>query len=408
MEPIPDEELVARIHCAQYGQKLKVSGKIGDDLFFRRLSAFAGTQKMQGGPSVTVPTIRNWLGSDPPVPKHNGRRFLLSYIKHLLRNDASSDVVRAEDLAAIGKYLAATLPEEGDSDGTPPTAVMEIFGAGRIQRLVNYTLEFKRSIAADFFRDADPASLFDFSYYLMYRHSTNHGDILKSFLVVKKADPRVSKHFAFNHFIWGGHPVNKHIFRECEGVILKFEKSYYLIGYNFVVKADKRRYPKQYADMRDAAKETPNGMGVLSVEYGDVDASPGLFPGLTITLGAGHQPVMARAALLHIGTRSGLGCQVSDVDVLPDEIQPNRVAGDLMDIVGRLGDMGAAKLGADLRDVVVNGKPDRARAAKLADRIVGMIDNLPAWEKTRRRRKGDPELRARGAIESYGERRPRD
>lgn len=235
---------------------------------------------------------------------------------------------------------------------------------------------------------------------------------LKSFLVVQKPVKDLRKIFVFNHFVWGGVNASytSHIFRECEGFIIKMAKAFYFIGYNYTVPADKRQEPEFYKRQRATAKWTPNGIGIIALEYDDVHASPGLFGGLTMTLAAMAQPVTSRIAMLHLGTKQSLGRIISDDIVVPGEMEPELLAEDLKITVGKLRQAGCRRFGLVLEGASSSAEWETKDSAILADRIKQMIDNTPAWEFSQYERSGRKKRRhsARGAIETFGESRPRN
>ncbi|KRQ16336.1 hypothetical protein [Bradyrhizobium manausense] len=100
----------------------------------------------------------------------------------------------------------------------------------------------------------------------MYRYSTTRGNILKSFIVIQK--PRGQGHTdTFNHFVWPREEAKIKSFRECEGFVLKFDKAFYFIGYNYEVKEIKRLYLGEYLKKRSSSKLNPNGLGLITTEY---------------------------------------------------------------------------------------------------------------------------------------------
>jgi len=196
-----------------------------------------------------------------------------------------------------------------------------------------------------------------------------------------------------------------HIFRECEGFILKLARSFYFLGYNYTVPVDKRQEPDLYRKERMTAKCSPNGMGALSFEYDDVLRSPGLFPGVTMTVGALAQPVIARVAMLHIGTRHLLGRELSDRDVAPSELPVADLARDLTETVSALKELGCSNFGMSIQQSLGAQRNSESRLSRVSESILEMIDNRPAWRRDERGRLGQA---ARGAIETFGSGRPRD
>ena len=260
-----------------------------------------------------------------------------------------------------------------------------------------------------FFRDSKRNAPDNQSYYLLYRYSTNSGEIVKTFLVIRTPMKGVRTQFTFNNFVWGGEGSAhlSHLFRECEGVILKMEKSFYFLGYNFIVPANKRLDPEIYRALRPGAKWQPNGMGVIAIEFDDIRVSPGLFGGLILTVGDMAQPVASRIALLHLGTRESLGRLVMDTDVSPGEINPEYLSSDLLRTVENMRGQGCREFGPVLREQMRRPNWNSDNLEPLARQIIAMVDNTPAWENKMELPKARPS-KARGALETFGPGRPRN
>jgi hypothetical protein len=403
---ISADQLVDEIYFARYGTRLDRNTVIGRNPLFLELSAFSKGLKGQRR-LVTVPGVRTWFKpkGEGSLPGTKGKTFLRDYLQVLLGGPNVSDVSNPDRLGEIQRFLTGNLPS-GTPDTLAELAPLDAIVATRMQYLFETSRINSRSIANDLFWDGDPADERDFSYFLVYRHSSNHGSILKSFLVLQKPDPEIFNDYGFNHFIWGGKPFNDHIFRECEGAILKLEKSYYLLGYNFSVPANKRENPKNYQMHRESSKRKPNGMGLMAFEYSDVEANPGFFGGVTMTLAASHQPVLARVALLHLGTRSGFEKEISDSDVQPTELFTRDLAKDITETIARLKQLKCKKFGMHLQKCLQAPRWAKDGASSLAHDIRAMVDNTPAWEIQRAKPKDKPV--SRGAIETFGEKRPRD
>jgi ribosomal protein L20 len=241
---------------------------------------------------------------------------------------------------------------------------------------------------------------FDQSYFLIYRHSTVNSAILKSFLVIKKPLKNGRGLFTFSHFVWGGLEFQPNIFKESQGVMLKMDKGYYWVGYNYRVHADKRNEPSEYAFQRKEARKRALAIEVITAEYDEIQLSHGLFSGLTLTSAASNQPVVARLAMLHLGTRASLSQFVSDMMVLPSEISNDGLENDIIETVTRMREAGCLHFGAAIHGIV-NKKPEVQKkiALELGRRIRKMILNLP----DRSALHGDSYLIGDGAIETYSD-----
>jgi len=408
------DEVFGLIHQAQFGEHL---GKSPNPQFFNDLSTYQKALVREGTPTISIPAIRSWLRRDRRVtPKRaEAMYFLHGYVQWVVSRKLVRDRKRKEVLVSVQRFLtrydraasfarqahgAASATIGQKSKGADPAVI------GTVQRILSVSEQNPHAITNDLFRDGDSGDQTDLSFFLMYRHSTNHGSILKSFLVCQKPDPKLLNHYGFNHFIWGGEGKGfaSHIYRECEGIILKFDKAYYFFGYNFAVSANKRRNPTEYERLRAPSREQPNGIGMLAIEYDDLNLRPGLFGGVTMTLAAAQQPVVARVALLHLGTRSGLGVTLSDHLVEPTELYPRQLADDLWKVVDKIKKLGCKRFGSHLYPLVTAKEWGKRGASNLAHEILGMIDNTPAWESKNARNisHSDRKLRGRGAIETFG------
>jgi len=143
-------------------------------------------------------------------------------------------------------------------------------------------------------------------------------------------------------------------------------------------------------------------VGLIAFEYADV--KPGLIPGLTMTLAASEQPVVARVVLLHLGTEKTFGMRVTSKShierlVEPRELALDKVAEDLRLMIDRLRNAGCTRLSEYLQAATSKRDWKKEGHKKLAKAIVTEIDNLPLWERAARPRKS---FRAHGAIERSG------
>ena len=405
-----DTEIVLEIHRLQFGKAFNPSDSVGKTTFSRALLTFS---KRVGG--VTEGTIHNWLKENPTEPNNNGKRFLLLYVHHLISDKL---IAKGMDEAAsiLEKFLKGTVWERRTGDRKVPASAASDDSIDRIviDRLGNVFSASRgngRSISNDLFNNGDPRDSRDWSYFLVYRYSTNRGELLKSFLVIQKPEPEF-KDYGFNHFVWGGKKKgqNRNVFRECEGAVLALEKAYYLVSYNFVVGVNKRTSdPNAYETARQNAKKHPIGMGLLSAEYEEITRNPGLFSGVTMTIAAGHQPVVARLAFLHLGTKTSLGCELSDRDVDLRELLPDELEGDLRSTVGRLKKKQCKTFGTHLQDEVSESSWEKKGVKGLAQKILEMIDNTPAWETVRPPRSSRRKtFKSQGALETFGPGRPRE
>jgi len=407
--------LLGEIHMLRFGQSVTY----GNGPFFQDLCVYQKSLARARKDTVSIPAIRSWLASERrSVPKRaDAMRFLSGYVRWIASKGlvAHPNAARTETIIRIlerydpveAEPSANATTEQSASEPAP--ARLDPIISATFQSIVAASNRNPRPVANDLFHNSDSRQEADHSYFLLYRYSTNEGTMLKSFLVCQKPEKGLIESYGFNHFVWGGvkHEFRQNIFRECEGLLLRFEKSYYFLGYNYVVPADKRHDPELYRELRLTSKERPNGLGLIAAEFDDIHLRPGLFGGITMTLAAANQPIAARVAFLHLGTRSRMGMEVRDTDVEPSELRIKDMATDLRGVVERLKAKGCKQFGIELELRSRRNDWSKAGCSALSKEIRDMIQNLPNWEtenakKNSKAQKRDIGSLGRGALETFG------
>lgn len=396
------ESILEPIHLIRFGTSLEYGS---DTPFFRDLSAYQRHLTSAKHNTISTPAIRSWLAATRrSVPKRlDAMKFLRGYVSWIMhRGQIAQD--QEEAVATVQRLLS----HYDEPDLVAPQSVNRAQGEEKLEPIIARTLQSiiatsnnnPRPVANDLFHNADSRAERDHSYFLLYRYSTRNGAILKSFLVCQKPERNVTTSYGFNHFVWGGTQpeFRQHIYRECEGLLLSFARSYYFVGFHYVVPADKRQDPDIYQEERRKSKRRPNGLGMIAAEYEDIHLRPGLFGGVTMTLAASGQPVLGRVAFLHLGTRSRMEIEVRDTDVEPAELRSRDLASDLKRVVDRLRRKGCKQLGLELQLRSARADWPRTGSAQLAKEIRGMVQNVPAWDDEER----NAEERGLGAIEVFG------
>jgi len=93
--------------------------------------------------------------------------------------------------------------------------------------------------------------------------------------------------------------------------------------------------------------------------------------------------------------------------VAPSELAFKDVPADLQSTIKNLQDLGCRRFGITLDEHIHQTENDEELGRALASQILLMIDNFPAWENKKPAKKRGS-LAARGAIETFGQARPRD
>jgi hypothetical protein len=413
---MPDVDILSQLYEIQFDEPCDL----------RKLSRFHApmldyrlTLARSGHRTVSRAAIAGWLrpkGIPPKVTvpvKTAAIRFLHGYLLWIDQRGLVAEAKKS-DLTSLVGLLQSYLPSV-DSPVEPtgsrlaeaqPQIDPAIVTA--VRTIVGASAKIERPQHDDFFRGGTQQDNSDRSYYLMYRFSTNHGAILKSFLAIVPPRSQTDVVYTYNHFIWGGtNPElgSEHVFREANGVIIKFQVSYYLIGYNFTVPVNKRQHPEEYRKRRGIYRKQPNGMELIALEYDNMVDNPELMPGLTMTLASHHQAVVARAVVLHLGTKSSLGIDVIDQMVEPRQLVPAELGQDLVSTVSALQKEGARDFSEYLEGLRERKDWETKGGQQLADAIIRMIDNTPTWERAKWPKRRRPD--AFGAIERFGQ-VPRD
>jgi hypothetical protein len=360
--------------------------------------------------------ILYWFTKKSAPSDRSSKNFLASYVRTLSARPALSH--QREKLAEIELLLreadgiqeAKVIRDVGGTHRRADTYVLTMFGM-----LLEKGWRGDRREDEDFFYCSpfdQPDTYVDESYYIAYRYSTTDKQILKIFVVVKKPIPGTSRQYSFLIFVRGGES-EAHATRESQGIILRYDASYYFLGYSYNVadNRDRASDPVAHEKRRAHAKSHPRSLITVAVEYLDIGLDRGLFPALTISTAAQNQPIIARVAVLHLGTRFSLGRQISHEEIDPTQLAPDKIAQDLCNIVTNIQREQTVTFGVSINDIVKQSNFQHSDFEPLATDIMRMIDNTPAVEQRAGDGKSSSEQqRAQGAIETFARRsatRPR-
>lgn len=366
----------------------------------RELKRFRRT--VQNPPSEQA--ITNWFSSSNARPvRSTSLAFLYAYVASNVARDKLSSVEAQNLYDEVQKFLGSGHVLPG-SQLQPIQSRREQFLMAMIDIVLARGRRPARRELDDFFYPSPEgysADQQDESYYVMYRYSTTEGAILKTFMVCKKPQRDFSEYFSYLTFIHGGEHFFPDVVRESTGVILKYENCYQFFGYNYKLPSNRRADPTGYGQRRVIAKSDPRALETIAIEYADLDLERGLFPGLTMTMAASSQPIIARVALLHLGTHRSLGRRLSDEDVKPTELPSSQLNTDLRQMVARLHSLDCSRFPGKLAQSAQRLDWAREGSDDLAEEIRRMIDNIPAWELSLSYSSNVPAPQARGAIETY-------
>jgi hypothetical protein len=240
------------------------------------------------------------------------------------------------------------------------------------------------------------------SHFLVYRYSTVGDHVAKSILTVQ-APPQPDGHWSFQN-AFRGKPESDGIVRRAEGALIALGECYYCLGYTF-------RLPSEAASAETEIEDRDTrGLVVLAIEKDHLDNRP-MEPisALVLSIANHNQPIIGRAALVHLCTDAGAGQGVDLNAIAPAVIPVSKVGADLFSVAVALDQAGYIRLGVHMLLLQqATERLRRARANKLAREIVERLDNMAAWEG--RQDGADAAKRLnRGAIETFASQgRPRE
>ena len=165
-----------------------------------------------------------------------------------------------------------------------------------------------KKIRRFFFRQSsafDDVETKDISYYVIYRYSTIRKEIVKTFLVIKPPAMNAARCFHFTHVYPMPNLKEKRIDR---GPVLLHEQCFHLLGY-------------VTTETKNITSEV-RGINLIAFPVGGVNAEHKRLSSVLLSHNRSWQPIVGRAAIIHIGYRSDIG-DTRDEDVgiglLPNE-----------------------------------------------------------------------------------------
>jgi hypothetical protein len=349
---------------------------------------------------ISSPAIDNWFNDSGATPYKTGSiAFLHGYL--------IANIKPAPEHRDLYDSLESSLRPPKNRPHSRPVAHSlregNLYVVGMINTILDRGRRSDRNEIDDFFYcspDNTVISEKDHSFYVVYRYSTK-ARIVKEFLVCKRPQKDLSSSFSFLRFMRGDRNVLPELFRESEGVILKWETTYEFLGFNYRVSSDDTDEPAESVTRRMIAKSRPGGVELMAFEYDEIGVEHGLFSGLAMTVGALNQPIVARVAMLHLGTVGSLGRGISHQDVQPTVFDVNGLANDLRSSVSRLQKLGCNKFAPKLNNAVARSDWNDRGSARLAEEINTMLDNTPGWETSPTNQNRPKEPHGRGAIETF-------
>jgi hypothetical protein len=353
---------------------------------------------------VSRTAVANWFKENGSIPdRDHSRGFLRAYLYTALdaRSLSPERQTAWNEIDAFLRAAPLTKVDQSDRAGsrrTQPDSIATAF----IDVLLRKGVYGRVGEIDDLLFYCSPhaeRSPNDQSYYLAFRYSTIKGAIVKTFFVCSRPRGGV-EWFTTRHFTRGAPEDNPDVVRESRGVVLSYGKSLLFLSYTYTIPFERASDPEGFSNAQFAAMANPRALELFSVESEDGAREKGLLSAVTFSSAALDQPLVGRLALLHLGTAASLGRRIRDDDVRPTELPSDRVGGDLQHTVNHLQNLGCVSFGSTLQRVVARGWDTEASEA-LANRILGMIDNTPAWETSHSNLSRVAEGRAHGALETY-------
>jgi hypothetical protein len=354
---------------------------------------------------ISETAIENWFrpqGADPLRARSIG--FLHDYFTHNVKKGSLSAKNQQELYGLIEEFLRPPAYSKSPSTQTASSPVErhDSFVTAMINMILEKGNRGDERELDDFFYCSPSASrqAEDQSYYAMYRHSTT-GGILNTFLVLKKPLLDMTTFYSFVMFVRGGPEFHPDVVRESQGLILKYDSCYQLFGYTYRLPNDDARGRGASFEQRLFAKTQPRALEIIALEYADINLDRGLFSGAVMTIGAQNQPVLARGAFLHLGTSQSMKRIISDKTIEPTEMRVDELSEDLRKMVARLQGEGTERFPGKLGREVLRPDWMDVGAKTLAEEILTMTDNAPAWETSPANKDRVDAPHGRGAIETF-------
>jgi hypothetical protein len=242
----------------------------------------------------------------------------------------------------------------------------------------------------------------DQSYYLLFRHSTVHAAILKTFLVIETPESGQVSSWTFRHFNCGGDEERfaKNFSHDTMGAIFNFGTTYYFLGTIFPTH-NKRLERQARESSSKAYGDDVRGIEMICFEQNEIVLNLGLFSGVTISQAASGQPIVGRVAALHLGSWAKSGDKIWDEHVKPTERDDAKFEEDLRITLKNLAEIGHKLTGGEIAPLFAGAKFNEELCNILSQKIRVMIDNRSAGEPR------EASTQNRGAIETYSEAGPR-
>lgn len=385
------DALLVEICRLVYGTDLATSGQK-----FRE-ALYAQARDMNGR-GVSRQAIRGWFDSNVKIRRPKAIVFLSEFLQ---------TAVRREDLSVLDLKLfdEIMLTAGRNDDRIRPDPAIEArsfleknVGVFKILSPISKADDIStRNDVADLFYPSRYRSELDQSYYVIYRYSTEGPSIVKTFMVIKRPIRWFMNLNSFVEFIRGGEGFQRDVARESRGVVARMAHSYYAMGYRYDIPFDPDMDEAEYRSRRQEAAKTAASLEISAIEYSDIGLRRGLFPALALTSAAMNQPVIARTAFLHLGTKESLGSIITHEMINPTELSASEIAKDLIQTIGRLKGINCDRYGSTLHRYVNRDDWAPEGARELGLKIIAMIGNTPAA--ALRLKTGE----AIGAIETFSE-----
>lgn len=192
------------------------------------------------------------------------------------------------------------------------------------------------------------ARLADIAYFLAFRYSTTENRIMASFLAILTPEQNALGFYSYAHFVEAQDDHGNTMSTETRGVVLNLPKATYFLG----------------STERDAPKTIAN-FELLATDRDTLALKGQVLPALGMSSAAVWQPVIARYALLRLGTRSSLGVALSSREIKPQHIKTGELGQYIANVLTKMGSM---KCNFDKK--LTNKK-------FIADQIISKINNCP-------------------------------
>jgi hypothetical protein len=340
---------------------------------------------------ISRAAVYNWFMRGARPKREKARTLIKRYLSWL---SESGQISRSSVIADVElrEFLGPGLL--GPDVPFPGQAKAQVMSD--LEAMVGGNAPPQRRVENDFFYCSRSSNLDqDESYYAMYRHSSLQDDIIKSLLVLRY-DSQAGLSFLRSSVASPDRFLSD--IRQTRGSVFDLGGTYQFFGQIMRV----TEMPDRHAQFSlDVPTSRPLGIETIAFQQSAIAMNPGLFSGITMTIGHTNQPIAARVAMVHLGTRDWLGGRLDEFGIEPSYIRSKELVDDLFRMTEALGKHSSVVSGPALYRIVKKSERGGVRP-RLGNQVLAMLNNIPSFDLARETA-DDESNSGRKAIEPFSE-----